>query len=34
MNLGELIKAYCEGHGLSMQQFAEKCGVSKAYWIL
>jgi transcriptional regulator with XRE-family HTH domain len=31
MNLGELIKAYCEGHGLSMQQFAEKCGVSKAY---
>ena len=31
MGLGDYIKSYCEDHGLSMQQFAEKCGVSKAY---
>lgn len=31
MALGELIKTYCDEHGLSMQQFADMCNVSKAY---
>lgn len=31
MTLGELIKAYCDEHGLSMQRFAENAHVSKGY---
>ena len=30
-NIGELVKKYREQHNLSMDAFAEKCGVSKAY---
>lgn len=31
MYLGELIKKYRHEHDLSMQTFADKCGVSKGY---
>ena len=31
MRIGELIKEYCESHGMSYQKFADSCGVSKGY---
>ena len=31
MTIGELIQNYCASHGITNQQFAEACHVSKAY---
>ena len=31
MHLGEVIKQYRNDHGMSMQSFADKCGLSKGY---
>ena len=31
MDLGQIVKTYIDEHGLSLQQFGEKCGMSKAY---
>ena len=31
MTIGELIQNYCASHGITNQQFAETCHVSKAY---
>lgn len=31
MKLGEIIKQYRKDHGYNMEEFAKKCGVSKAY---
>lgn len=31
MNLSDIIRQYREDHSLTMQQFADKCGLSKGY---
>jgi repressor LexA len=31
MGLGQIVKTYLDEHGLSLQQFGDKCGMSKAY---
>ncbi len=31
MSIGEIIKKYCREHGISYQQFASTCNVSKGY---
>lgn len=31
MNIAELIKTYCQDHGITYQQFAKDSGTSKAY---